>query len=437
MDNFLAAIFGSDGVRVSPRTVPDVLTPPRAPSGIAERARWEWWSRDGGDPIVLATDFLAAEGFAVRPLGGARTAPTGVAGAAVLLGAAALPSDLARLAPAAPSPCPAVPDAVVVVYDAVPTAVPPVAAPVVPPVVPGTAPARIGTWTPSWDVGEHLEAVELVRAAIARGDLYQANVVGHRSAPYDGPLSTVSAAVHRVGGTPFAGSLGGAGWSVHSASPESFLEVSNGVARVRPIKGTAADAAVLRASPKDRAEHVMIVDLERNDLGRVAVTGSVTVPVLYDVVPRAGVWHAESTVEARLRPGVGLDDVLAATFPGGSVTGAPKRAALAMICALEPVGRGPSMGAFGWVTPDGRVDLGLSIRTFAVAGGRIHLWTGGGVTWGSEAAAEVAEADAKAAPLLAALAAAAAGDRASGGGDGGQGSQGGQGGQGGHGGHAR
>ena len=401
-------LLRGDVVRLSPTTLAHVLTPPRAPSCIAERARWEWWSRDGGDPIVLATDFLAGHGFAVRPLGGPpRAGARSRAGAALLLGARALPADLATLVPAAPSPCPEVPDAAVVVYDAAPSGQP------VEPVEPVEPAARVGAWTPSWTVGEHRDAVERVRAAIARGDLYQANVVGHRSAPYDGPLSTVSAAVHRVGGTPFAGSLGGAGWSVHSASPESFLEVSNGVARVRPIKGTAADPAVLRASPKDRAEHVMIVDLERNDLGRVAVTGSVTVPVLYDVVPRAGVWHGESTVEARLRPGVGLDDVLAAAFPGGSVTGAPKRAALALIHALEPVGRGPSMGALGWVTPDGRVDLGLTIRTFAVAGGRIHLWTGGGVTWGSEAAAEVAEAEAKAAPLLAALAEAAGGQAAS------------------------
>ena len=378
---------------MSARTLPHVLTPPRAPTGLAERARWEWWSRDGGDPIVLATRFLATHGFAVTPLGGAGTAPPDVAGAALLLGASALPADLAALRAPAASPCPAVPDAVVVVYDAAPP----------PPEPAAEEPATVGRWTASWTVQEHLDAVELVRAAIARGDLYQANVVGHRSAPYDGPLSTAASAVHRVGGTPFAGSLAGEGWSVHSASPESFLEVGEGVVRVRPIKGTAADAAVLRASLKDRAEHVMIVDLERNDLGRVAVTGSVAVPSLYDVVPRAGVWHAESTVEARLRPGVGLDEVLAATFPGGSVTGAPKRAALAIIGAVEPVGRGPSMGAFGWVTPDGRVDLGLTIRTFAIAGGRIHLWTGGGVTWGSEPDAEVAEADAKAAPLLAAL----------------------------------
>jgi para-aminobenzoate synthetase component 1 len=346
---------------------------------------------------VGATAFLVEHGFAVRPLGGAPTAAATTAGAALLLGAAALPADLASLPPAAASPCPEVPDAVVVIFDRAEPA--PAPSP-----EPDDDPATVGEWTASWTPAEHAAAVAAVREAIARGDVYQANVVGHRSAPYDGSMSTAKKLVHRVDNAPFAGSLGGAGWSVHSASPESFLEVGEGVVRVRPIKGTAAGPAVLRSSAKDRAEHVMIVDLERNDLGRVAVTGTVRVPVLYDVVPRAGVWHAESTVEARLRPGIGLDDVLAATFPGGSVTGAPKRAALALIHALEPVGRGPSMGALGWVTPGGRVELGLTIRTFALAGGRLHLWTGGGVTWGSDPVAEVAEAEAKAAPLLAAVA---------------------------------
>jgi para-aminobenzoate synthetase component 1 len=157
-------------------------------------------------------------------------------------------------------------------------------------------------------------------------------------------------------------------------------------------------------SAKDRAEHVMIVDLERNDLARVCRAGSVSVPTLYDVRPLAGVWHAESTVVGELRSGVGLAELLAATFPGGSVTGAPKIAAIDLVDRIEPVGRGPSMGALGWVGADGAVRLGLTIRTFAVSGGAIHLWTGGGITWGSVPAAEVAEAHAKAAPLLAALA---------------------------------
>ncbi|HVF03402.1 MAG TPA: chorismate-binding protein, partial [Frankiaceae bacterium] len=315
-----------------------------------------------------------------------------VAGAAVLLGEAALPADLASLPPAAPSPCPAVPDAVVVVYEH--DGAPPTGA---------GGGLDVGAWTPSWTAEQHAAAAERVRQAIARGDLYQANVVGHRSAAVTGSAAAVAARLARVRGTPYGGSLAGDGWSVHAASPECFLEVRDGVARVRPIKGTAADPETLRASAKDRAEHVMIVDLERNDLGRVAVPGTVRVPVLYDVLPRAGVWHAESTVEARLRPGTGLAEVLAATFPGGSVTGAPKRAALALLHDVEPVGRGPSMGAFGWVSPDGAVDLGLSIRTFALAEGRLHLWTGGGVTWGSDPVAEVAEAEAKAAPLLRAL----------------------------------
>ena len=372
-----------------------MLTPPRAPSSaLVEAARWEWRAGDGGDPVGLAAAFLAEHGFAVAPLGGRATAPPTTAGAAVLLGAAALPTDLAGLPAAAPTPCPAVPDAAVVVYAHAADADPP---------PPGEA--TVGPWTPSWTPAEHAAAAERVREAIARGDLYQANVVGHRWAPFAGDPAAVAARLRTVTFTPYAGTLSGHGWSVCSASPESFLEVGEGVVRVRPIKGTAADPETLRASAKDRAEHVMIVDLERNDLGRVAVPGSVVVSRLYDVLPRAGVWHAESTVEARLVPGTTLAEVLTATFPGGSVTGAPKRAALALLHDLEPVGRGPSMGALGWVTPEGGVDLGLTIRTFAVADGRIHLWTGGGVTWGSDPDAEVAEAEAKAAPLLRALAA--------------------------------
>jgi para-aminobenzoate synthetase component 1 len=373
-----------------------VLTPPRAPYGdLAERARWEWRPGDGGDPVALAAEFLASYGFPVAPLGGRSRAAADVAGAALLLGGAALPADLAGGPAPAPSPCPGVPDAAVVIYGraANPTR------------VSGSRTCTVGAWQESWTPADHARAVERVREAIARGELYQANVVGHRSAPFAGDVAAVDAAVRRVaGGGRYAGSLAGEGWSVHCASPESFLEVRGGVARVRPIKGTADDPDALRASTKDRAEHVMIVDLERNDLGRVAVTGTVRVPRLYDVVPWAGLWHAESTVEAVLRPGTSLAALLAATFPGGSVTGAPKRAALGLLAGLEPVGRGPSMGAFGWVTPDADVDVGLTIRTFAVADGRIHLWTGGGVTWGSDPVAEVAEAEAKARPLLAALA---------------------------------
>jgi len=249
--------------------------------------------------------------------------------------------------------------------------------------------------------------VSRVREAIGRGDVYQVNVVGHASAPYTGDPT---AALHRVATLPgarYGGVLSGAGWAVASASPETLVEVSGGVVRTRPIKGTRpateSGRAELLASAKERAEHIMIVDLERNDLARVARTGSVRVTDLYRLRAWSGLWQAESEVTADLLPGTGLAALLHAVFPGGSVTGAPKRAALEIIADLEPVGRGPSMGAFGWIDRAG-LDLGLTIRTVAVDADRVHVWAGGGITWGSDPEAEVAEAAAKAAPIRAALA---------------------------------
>jgi para-aminobenzoate synthetase component 1 len=174
----------------------------------------------------------------------------------------------------------------------------------------------------------------------------------------------------------------------------------------RPIKGTRratpAGRLELLASAKERAEHVMIVDLERNDLARVATVGSVAVDELFAVRQWCDLWQAESRITARLTDGVGLIDVLAAVLPGGSVTGAPKIAALEQIAQLEPVGRGPSMGALGWLDHNS-LDLGLTIRTVAADAERLHIWAGGGITWDSDPDAEVAEAAAKAAPLRAAL----------------------------------
>jgi para-aminobenzoate synthetase component 1 len=172
-----------------------------------------------------------------------------------------------------------------------------------------------------------------------------------------------------------------------------------------PIKGTRAATARddLLSSVKDAAEHVMIVDLERNDLSRVCAAGSVRWPELMVEHELAGVRHLVSTVEGALRPGVGLAELLAAVFPGGSVTGCPKISALDHIARLEPVGRGAAMGALGTVYPNGDLELALTIRTFAVAEGRIHLWVGGGIVWDSEADAEIEESWVKARPLLAAL----------------------------------
>ena len=378
--------------------------PPRLTRRVVEVARREWPNaRPGLERAVEG--FLADNGVAVGDLSAGRPVyrprPGAPVGAALLL-SGELPAG-ARPRRSSASPAARVPAAVAVVY-----------AEQQQPVAAAPAAAGIGRWRGSWTDDEHAAAVAVVREAIARGDVYQANVVAHRSAAFTGDPAAVSALLGAVRRTPYSGSLSGDGWSVHSASPECLLEVTSGRVLTRPIKGTAprgadtdADAAAraeLLASGKDRAEHVMIVDLERNDLARVCRTGSVTVPSLYDVRPLAGVWHAESTVVGDLRSGVGLADLLAATFPGGSVTGAPKIAAIDLVDRIEPVGRGPSMGALGWIDADGTVRLGLTIRTFAVCDGEIHLWTGGGITWGSEPAAEVAEAHAKAAPLLGALA---------------------------------
>ncbi|MEV4766581.1 chorismate-binding protein [Micromonospora chokoriensis] len=375
---------------------------PAAPAAcrsvLTERARLQWHLRDGGDPAALAEEFLAAHGLALHDLSRPATAHhdgTGVCGAALYLSAAA-GAHLAGAPTTAPEPAPTLPDLTVVVYGHHPT--------------PAGRPASawwLGEWTESWTRRQHADAVTSVRAAIGRGDVYQTNLVGHAAARYTGdPLP----ALHRLGALPgarYGGVLTGDGWAIGCASPETLIEVTDGQLITRPIKGTrpatAAGRAELLASAKERAEHVMIVDLERNDLARIARTGTVTVDDLFTVRRWCDLWQAESTVRAAAADGLGLADLLRATCPGGSVTGAPKRAALNQINALEPVGRGASMGALGWVAP-GRVDLGLTIRTAAADGQHLHTWAGGGITWDSDPAAEVAEAAAKTAPIRATLA---------------------------------
>ena len=259
----------------------------------------------------------------------------------------------------------------------------------------------IGAWQRSWSDAEYAEAVTAVRAAIAEGDVYQANLVQHLSAEFAGDPNGVAVALaplHPL--EPRA--LVGRDWAVVSASPELFLSRRGRRVWTSPIKGT-RPAGVPVESAKDAAEHVMIVDLERNDLSRVCAPGSVRWPELLAERGMAGVTHLVSTVEGTLQPGTTLTQLLEATFPGGSVTGAPKIAALDLIAALEPVGRGASMGALGTIRPNGDLDLALTIRTFAVAEGRIHLWVGGGIVWESEPAAEIEESWVKARPLLAAI----------------------------------
>jgi para-aminobenzoate synthetase component 1 len=390
-----------------------MVTPSRGASH--EVARLEWWLGDGGDPTAVIEDFLDKYGLLRSNLGEATGSSSGEVDeprAQLFISAAASARMIDHMN--APSPAPAVPDVVVVVYAADRQAADGEAADgQAAPTGPSrsgpswSGPWQLGPWRPSWSPQAHADAVGSVREAIARGDVYQVNLVGHQSAEYSGdPLP----ALHRIAALPgarYGGVLTGDGWALACASPETLFEVAGGRIVTRPIKGTRQATATgrreLLASSKERAEHVMIVDLERNDLARVAVTGSVRVDELYAIRRWCGLWQAESVVSARLADGVGLADVLRALCPGGSVTGAPKLAALDVIAGLEPVGRGASMGAYGWVSR-GRIDLGLTIRTVAVDSERVHIWAGGGITWGSEPEAEVTEAAAKAAPLRAALA---------------------------------
>ena len=266
----------------------------------------------------------------------------------------------------------------------------------------------IGEWQPTWPAPAYAAAVERVRTAIARGDVYQVNLVQHLSALCPGDpaslgreLAAALAPLRPLHAEPFVGD----GWAVVSASPELFLARRGQRVWTMPIKGTRplGGAAELQESAKDVAEHVMIVDLERNDLSRVCEAGTVRWPELMATRELAGVEHMVSNVEGTLREGVGLGELLEATFPGGSVTGAPKIAAVDLIAELEPVGRGASMGALGRVHGNGDLELALTIRTFALAGGRAHLWVGGGVVWDSDPEAEVEESWTKARPLFEAI----------------------------------
>jgi para-aminobenzoate synthetase/4-amino-4-deoxychorismate lyase len=221
----------------------------------------------------------------------------------------------------------------------------------------------------------------------------------------DGDAFDLFATAARKLPTDRAAFVAGPWGTVASLSPELFLTRTGRTVRSAPIKGTrpADRRDELERSEKDRAENVMIVDLVRNDLGRVCAPGSVRVTALAEVRPHAGVWHMVSEIEGELREDVGDADLLRASFPPGSVTGAPKLAALAVIAELESTGREAYTGAIGFASPLAGLELSVSIRTFEFRGARIWLGAGGGIVADSDGADEAREAAAKAAPLLAAI----------------------------------
>jgi para-aminobenzoate synthetase component 1 len=258
-------------------------------------------------------------------------------------------------------------------------------------------------WRTSLDEATFRKGVEAIRDAIAAGDVYQVNLTRRLSAPLPlrADVAALGAALAEGNPAPYSAvvRVPSAGCEVASASPELFLRRVRDVVSSGPIKGTASTPEGLTA--KDEAENVMIVDLVRNDLGRVCDFGSVQVPALLALEHHPGLVHLVSTVSGRLRPGCGWADAIGATFPPGSVTGAPKLAAIDHIRQLEPVPRGVYCGAVGWVDADrGCGDLNVAIRTFWVEEGELHLGTGGGITWDSDPADEWAETELKARRLL-------------------------------------
>jgi len=260
----------------------------------------------------------------------------------------------------------------------------------------------------TFDRAGYLAAVECVQEHIRRGDIFQANLSQRWTVPVDvaaAPPTTLPLALFeslaRRSPAPFAGFIGAGDHAVVSASPERFLELRGRRVETRPIKGTrprgsspAEDARLAReleTSDKDRAENVMIVDVLRNDLGRVCETGSVATTGLCELEAFPQVFHLTSTVTGILRPGLDALDLLNAAFPGGSITGAPKIRAMEILDALEPVRRHLYTGSLGYVDWRGDADWNIAIRTALITSGAIYFAAGGGITADSDPEAEYLE----------------------------------------------
>jgi para-aminobenzoate synthetase component I len=250
---------------------------------------------------------------------------------------------------------------------------------------------------------------------IDAGDCYQANLTREFRVACSGDPWTFYRHLHDTNPAPMGAYLEYPFGAVLSSSPERFLVVADGEVVTRPIKGTrrrradpredAAAAQELLASAKDRAENVMIVDLLRNDLGKVCVTGSVSVPALCELESFATVHHLVSTVRGKLAPGRDALDVLEACFPGGSITGAPKRRAMEIIDELEPHRREVYCGAIGYLAPGGRMDMNIPIRTTLVAGAEMRFYAGGGIVADSTPEDEFEETETKIAAIRRAVSA--------------------------------
>ncbi|MYH39389.1 MAG: anthranilate synthase component I family protein [Candidatus Dadabacteria bacterium] len=256
---------------------------------------------------------------------------------------------------------------------------------------------------------EYARKISAIKEHIAAGDVYQVNLSRKfRFEPLGESLSWF-ADFYRAQPVPFAALISFPGFDLVSGSMELFLRKRGDRITTRPIKGTIRRdpdprrdrelAETLGKSPKERAENLMIVDLMRNDLGRICGYGSIGVRQLFAVRPYSTLFQMESEIEGRLRPGVGFSQIIASTFPPGSVTGAPKREALSIIDSLEPHLRGPYCGAICLFPPDGYFSMSVAIRTGVIRPEGADFWFGGGIVWDSRAEEEYGETELKAKAL--------------------------------------
>jgi para-aminobenzoate synthetase component 1 len=279
---------------------------------------------------------------------------------------------------------------------------------------PEPAPFRVrGRPVANLDRDAYEAAFRAVQEHIRRGDCYQVNLTQRFEAEADGDAWHAYRRLRAINPAPFAAYLDLPDGKVICSSPERFLRLNDGRVETKPIKGTRprsrdpvrdrALAEELRTSAKDRAENVMIVDLLRNDLGKCCVPGSVRATSLFDVESFASVHQLVSTVEGQLAPGKHALDLIAACFPGGSITGAPKVAAMKIIEELEPQRRSVYCGSIGYIGFDGNMDTNIAIRTLVQQGRRVYTWAGGGVVADSNVDAEYQECLDKAAAMLAVM----------------------------------
>jgi len=261
--------------------------------------------------------------------------------------------------------------------------------------------ALLENWQSNMTKSQYQNKFAQVQEYLLSGDCYQINLAQRFSASYQGSEWQAYQQLEQVNQAPFSAFIRTEHSAILSISPERFMQVNGGQIETKPIKGTRprhsdpeidmASARELANAEKDQAENLMIVDLLRNDVGRVAKPGSVHVPKLFDIESFPAVHHLVSTIKAQLDDGYHAMDLLRASFPGGSITGAPKVRAMQIIEELEPHRRSAYCGSIGYISRHGRMDTSITIRTLVAESGKLHVWAGGGLVADSQADSEYQE----------------------------------------------